>query len=74
MTALLEYLGILLEYINLFSTFSQHLYNIISYKLFLVAKSNLPLSLLKVYTNLIPPIIAVTSDYSKIMPVAILLF
>jgi len=52
---------------------SQHLYDIASYKLFL-AKSNLSFSLLKVDTHVNPPIIAVISDYSKIMPVAILLF
>ena len=51
MTALLEYLSVLLEYIDLFSTFNQHLY-ISSYKLFLVGKSNLSLSLLKVDTHL----------------------
>jgi len=44
------------------------LYDIASYKLFLVAKSNLSLK------TLIPLISAVTSDYSKIIPKAILLF
>ena len=37
-TALLEYLSVLLEYID---PFSQHLYDIASYKLFLVPRSNL---------------------------------
>ena len=46
MTALLEYLSVLLEYIDLFSIFSKHLYDIASYKLFLLAKSNLSFSLL----------------------------
>jgi len=64
-TALLEYLSVLLEYINLFS---QHLYEIASYKSFFVASSNLSFNFLH---TLFPPIIAVTSDYSKIMPVAI---
>ena len=40
------------EYINLFSTFTQYLYDIAGYKLFLVAKSNLSFSLLKVDTHL----------------------
>ena len=70
MTALLEYRSILLEYIDLFSTFSQHLYAIASYK-FLVNKSNLYFSLSKVDTHTsIPPIIAGTSDYPKIILVA----
>jgi len=48
------------------------LYNIASYKLYL-AKSNLSFSLLKVDTHVNALIIAVTSDYFKIMPVAILI-
>jgi len=40
-TALLEYLSVLLEYIDPFSAFGQHLYDIASYKLFLVPRSNL---------------------------------
>ena len=55
MTALLEYLSVLLEYL-----FSKHLYDTASYKLFLLARSNLSFSLLMADT-LIPPTIAVTS-------------
>ena len=74
MTALLEYLSVLLEYIDLFRTFSQHLYDVASYKSFLLAKSTVSFGLLKVATNLNSTNIAAISDYSTIMPVAILLF
>jgi len=70
-TALLEYLSLLLEYIDL----SQHSYDNASYKSFLVASSTLSLSYQRENDPLIPLIIPVTSHFYffKIMPVAILI-